>query len=322
MSKEIPTTEGNLDFSYEGETHQTWYKIVGDLKAGRPLVTLHGGPGSAHYYLLSLTDLLDHDVTSVVFYDQLGTGNSTHLREKPKGFWTPELFMDELENLVRGLGIADDFDLLGHSWGGMLGSQFASMRAPKGLQRLIISDSPASMPLWEEVAEELIKGMPEDVQKTLKKHEDEGTTDSKEYHDAMDVFYAEHLCRIQPMPEEIAKSFACMDEDPTVYHTMCVFSFIRKDFIYNFILRNGPSEFHVIGTLKEWNIIPELHRISVPTLLLNGRYDEAQDKCVLPFFQKIDKVKWYRFAEGSHMPHWEERDHYMQVVGDFLRESA
>lgn len=221
MANETQTTEGTIDFSYQGETYKTWYKIVGSLKAGRPLVTLHGGPGSAHYYLLSMVDLVKHGISAVVFYDQLGTANSTHLREKPKEFWTPELFMDELENLLKGLGIAEDYDLLGHSWGGMLGSQFAATRAPKGLHRLIISDSPASMPLWEEVAAELIKGMPEDVQKTLKKHEDEGTTDSKEYHDAMNAFYAKHLCRI-PMPEEVAKSFECMDEDPTVYQTMSV----------------------------------------------------------------------------------------------------
>lgn len=220
-------TEGKINFTVEGETYQTWYKVIGDIKnskSGRPLVTLHGGPGSAHYYLLSLADLASTHGITVIFYDQLGISNSTHLPDKPKDFWKPELFMDELENLLQALGIQDDFDLLGHSWGGMLGSQFAATREPKGLKHLIISDSPASMPLWEEVANDLIKGMPEDVQKTLKEHEDAGTTDSKEYEEAMNVFYAKHLCRIQPMPDEVAKSFQCMSEDPTVYHTMSVYS--------------------------------------------------------------------------------------------------
>ena len=217
------TTTGKVDFTVSGETYQTWYKIVGDLKgskSGRPLVTLHGGPGAAHNYLLSMADLATKHGITVIFYDQLGVANSTHLPDKPKEFWTPELFMDELENLVKVLGIQDDFDLLGHSWGGMLGSQFAATREPKGLKQLIISDSPASMPLWEEVAGELLRGMPEDVQKTLKKHEDAGTTDSKEYEEAVNVFYAKHLCRIQPMPSDAAKSFELMSEDPTVYHTM------------------------------------------------------------------------------------------------------
>ena len=49
----------------------------------------------------------------------------------------------------------------------------------------------------------------------------------------MDVFYARHVCRIVPHPAELARTFAAIAEDPTVYYTM-----------------NGPSEFHVIGTLK------------------------------------------------------------------------
>lgn len=83
--------------------------------------------------------------------------------------------------------------------------------------------------------------------------------------------------------------------------------------------RNGPSEFYVVGSLKTWNIIPSLHQISVPTLLLNGRYDEAQDSSVVPFFNNIRRVKWYTFAESSHMPHWEERDRFMEIVDEFLK---
>ena len=84
--------------------------------------------------------------------------------------------------------------------------------------------------------------------------------------------------------------------------------------------RQGPSEFTVTGPLKDWVITPELHKINVPTLLLNGRYDEAQDMVMRPFFENIAKVKWYTFAESSHMAHFEERERYMQLVADFLRD--
>ena len=82
--------------------------------------------------------------------------------------------------------------------------------------------------------------------------------------------------------------------------------------------RNGPSEFHVIGSLKNWSIIDEAHKINVPTFLLNGAYDEAADSSVMPLFKLIPKVKWFTFAESSHMPHWEEREKYMKLVADFL----
>jgi pimeloyl-ACP methyl ester carboxylesterase len=65
-------------------------------------------------------------------------------------------------------------------------------------------------------------------------------------------------------------------------------------------------------------IVSELHKITVPVLLLNGCYDEAQDEVIKPYFEYISKVKWYTFAEASHMSHYEEREHYMEVVHDFL----
>lgn len=59
-----------------------------------------------------------HFSIPVIFYDQLGNGESTHLPDAPKDFWKPELWVDELNNLLAHLGIADDFDLIGNSWGG------------------------------------------------------------------------------------------------------------------------------------------------------------------------------------------------------------
>jgi L-proline amide hydrolase len=82
--------------------------------------------------------------------------------------------------------------------------------------------------------------------------------------------------------------------------------------------RNGPSEFFVSGTLKTWTIEPQIHKINVETLLVNGKYDEAQDEVLEPFFRGIGKVKWVRFAESSHMPHLEEEGEFLRVLGDFL----
>lgn len=82
--------------------------------------------------------------------------------------------------------------------------------------------------------------------------------------------------------------------------------------------RQGPSEFTITGTLKTWSIIDILHNIGCPTLIINSVYDEAQDVCVLPFFQNIPRVKWVQFTNSSHTPFLEERERYMQVVGSFL----
>ena len=137
------SAEGTVDF----RGWKTWYRITGSVDSGRtPHVVAHGGPGGTHDYLLTIADIAQSGC-AVIHYDQLGNGRSTHLRDKGAGFWTVDLFLDELANLLDQLGIADNYHLLGQSWGGMLGAEHA-IRRPKGLRSLVISNSPASMPLW------------------------------------------------------------------------------------------------------------------------------------------------------------------------------
>jgi L-proline amide hydrolase len=235
-----------------------------------------------------------------VHYDQLGCGNSTHLPDQGTDFWTVELFLDELDNLLGALGIADDFDVLGQSWGGMLGAEYA-IRRPAGLGKLVIANSPASMDLWVSEANRLRDLLPADVQATLLEHERAGTTDSAEYRTAEEVFYARHVCRVVPNPPEVARSFELIDEDPTVYHTM-----------------NGPSEFHVVGSLRGWSVVDRVSAIAVPTLVLRGEHDEATAAVVQPFLDAIPDVREHVFPDSSHMPHVEQEQDYMTVVGDFL----
>jgi L-proline amide hydrolase len=156
-------------------------------------------------------------------YDQLGCGKSTHLREKMGDgkFWTVELFLAELDNLLSHLGIKDDYDLLGQSWGGVLGVAHAILQ-PKGLHRLIIADSPADMKMWVIAADKLRQDLPPDVQNTLLKHEKDGTTDGPEYEAAMQVFYDRHVCRVKPTPKDFEDTEMLLKEDGTVYLTMFV----------------------------------------------------------------------------------------------------
>jgi L-proline amide hydrolase len=280
--------------------YQTWFRVTGKLRAAKPpVVILHGGPGAAHDYTDTFK-LLANRGRAVIQYDQLGCGRSTHLRHKGADFWTVQLFLDELQNLLKQLGIAGRYHVVGQSWGGMLGAEHGVTR-PKGLRALVIANSPASMELWVQEANRLREALPPEVQATLLRHEHDGTTSAPEYASAVKVFYERHLCRLKPIPQEIVRSLAQIDADPTVYHTM-----------------NGPSEFHVVGTLKHWSIIDRLHRINVPVLLISGRHDEATPAVVQPFADGIKGARWEMFENSSHSPHIEETERCMQLIGDFL----
>ena len=284
--------------------YQTWFRICGNIDSGlTPLVVAHGGPGCTHDYVDAFRDIALSG-RAVIHYDQLGNGRSTHLPQQPADFWQPALFLDELDNLLRHLNIADNYALLGQSWGGMLGAEHA-VTQPKGLKALVIANSPASMALWLQGAAELRAQLPADIQQTLLQHEAAGTLDSAEYKAASQVFYQRHVCRLDPWPPEVRRTFDAMDADPTVYHAM-----------------NGPTEFHVIGSMKAWTIIDRLPQIEVPVLLISGRYDEATPEVVQPFMDHIPDARWVIFEASSHMPHVEERELCMKTVSDFLARST
>jgi L-proline amide hydrolase len=290
------STEGTIPF----EDGETWYRITGTLEPDgpTPLVLVHGGPGATHDYLLSMADLAEHG-RAVIHYDQLGNGKSTHYPERGADFWTVELFVRELHNLVDALGIRDRHHVLGQSWGGFLAQEYA-LTQPAGLRSLVLADTAASFPDFVSEANRLRAELPPEVEATLRSHEEAGTTDDPAYMEACLVFYGRHVCRVE-WPPEVAASFDWIERDPTVYHTM-----------------NGPSEFHVVGSIKDWQVKDRLAEIRVPTLLVSGRYDEATPSLQQVLLDGIEGSEWVVFEESSHMPHVEERADYMRVVGDWL----
>jgi len=282
------------------QEYQTWYRITGSLNSTKlPLVVAHGGPGCTHDYVDSFKDIAETG-RPVIHYDQIGNGKSTHLRNKGADFWTVEFFLGELDALLAHLGIANRYALLGQSWGGMLGAEHA-IRQPTGLKALVIANSPASMQLWLEGAAALRANLPQHVQTELARHEKNGTIEHPAYKLATEVFYDRHVCRVKPRPAEVQRTFDAMDEDPTVYHTM-----------------NGPTEFHVVGTLKTWSVVDRLDRITAPTLAFRGAFDEATTECMQPFWDRVANVEAHVFPNSSHMPHVEEKDDCLALVEQFL----
>ena len=288
----------------DGTEVTTWYRSAtpaAPRPGAAPVIVLHGGPGATHDYLLALADLVG-DGRTVVHYDQVGNGRSTHLPDADPSLWTVQLFVDELAALVRHLGFDGGFHLVGQSWGGMLGPEFV-LAHPDGVRSLAILDSPASIELWLAAAGRLREALPQPVQEALTRHEDAGTTDDPEYHEAMQVFYDRHVCRVVPNPPEVAATFAALEADPTVYMTM-----------------NGPSEFHVVGSLVGWSVVDRLPELAVPTLVVAGEHDEAQPETWAPFVERVPDVRSHVVAGASHMPHVEQPQELLDVVGGFLGE--
>jgi L-proline amide hydrolase len=289
-------TEGFIPF----KGYRTWHKIVGAREEpGRlPLLLLHGGPGACHDYLWSLAAMAEAG-RRVIFYDQLGCGLS-HINESKPDMWTVDLYCEEIDAVRQALGL-ERVHILGQSWGGMLAMEYL-IRQPRGVASATIASSPASMIQWVAEANRLREQLPPEVNALLLKHEAAGTTSSPEYQSAMLEFYNRHVCRVVPNPDYVQRTFAKLTEHPEVYHTM-----------------NGPSEFHVTGTLKHWDVTGQLPKINVPTLVTSGRHDEATPLIARTVHEGIRGSEWVLFEHSSHMAHVEEAEPYMRVLDGFLR---
>jgi proline-specific peptidase len=284
------TTEGYVDVP----GGRVWYRIAGAGRPGIPLLCLHGGPGFPHDYLEPLADLATE--RPVVFYDQLGCGRSE--RPGDESLWTVERFVAELAAVREALGLTR-LHLFGNSWGGWLALQYVLDRKP-ALDSLILSSSPPSVPRWISDCAQLRAALDAPVREVLDRHEAAGYFTCPEYQWAITHFYRRHVCRAEPWPGCVERTFAGLGAD--VYLTMW-----------------GPSEFGpVTGRLRGWDVTSRLAGISVPTLVTGGRHDEARPEHMAVLASGIPGADLVIFEDSSHMAFIEERERYLSVLRDFL----
>ena len=218
-----PTVAGKIPFTPPGTDFKcgTAYWLWGDLKSKLPpLIILHGGPGAPGRDWQPISALQKKHGIPVVLYDQIGCGESTHLRNTrgDTKFWTMELFLAELDNLRKYLEI-ETFDLLGHSCGAQIAVSY-TLTQPRGLRKLIIASASASDELRRKSQIEQRTQLPQDMQETLARCERDGTTDDPKYGMASFALMQRMLCRMDPWPQEVQDVISLMMEDDTVQHTL------------------------------------------------------------------------------------------------------
>ncbi|MFI9384647.1 proline iminopeptidase-family hydrolase [Kutzneria sp. NPDC052558] len=273
---------------------RVWVNVVGSGPKP-PLLVLHGGPGAGHDYLEPLGELgVDRPV---VFYDQLGCGKS----DKPDNpaLWTATRFAAEVDAVRCALHL-DHMHLYGHSWGTWLSIEYLLTRAPRGIGAVVLASASASAQQFVDGTRYLRTLLPEDVQKTLDYYEAKGDFTAPEYLDAVNVFYANFFCRLDPYPDPLLRSAANIDGNQ-VYAVM-----------------NGPNEFSVTGNLRDWDRSAEVGRIRNPVLLTRGRYDEFAEPCTDTLEKLLPHTERVEFAASAHMAMLEETPAYNRTLSTFL----
>lgn len=271
-----------------------WFNRVGG-GPGLPLLVVHGGPGLPHAYLRSLERLADE--REVIYWDQLGCGNSE--RPSSRELWTMPRSVAEMDAVVKGLGL-DRFHVFGNSWGAMMAQQYVLDVASRAAS-LTISNSIASIPQFTQMVARLKTELDPAIQSAIDRHEAAGTTYMAEYQHAVRTWNETYLCRVRPWPPELSEAFANMGTD--IFETMF-----------------GPSDFHIVGTIRDWDVFDRLPEITLPTLVLAGRFDECVPEHMWEMHQRIAGSRFELFESSAHMPFIEEPAKFDRVMRDFLRQ--
>lgn len=273
--------------------YRLFYRTFGEPKKGTVLC-LHGGPGATHDYILPLADLSRFGYR-VVFYDQLGCGRSE--LPKDRGLFVIERYTEEVEEFRKAMRLGK-VHLIGSSFGGQLAISYA-LTHQNHLKSLVTVGGYHDMMMVANLMQKMKNELPADVSRTLRKYEELGDYDNPEYLRAVDAFYRQHLCRLKRWPAEVRYSLEHTSNP--VYGAM-----------------NGPNEFTILGNLRHWDASAKLFRIKVPTLILCGKYDEISPSVARDMHRRIPHSQLVIFQKSSHMPFWEQRGEFMEVVSRFL----
>lgn len=272
---------------------RVWYNVVGTGHR-TPLLVLHGGPGGSSYYLKPLGALGDD--RPVIFYDQLGGGHS----DKPADstLWTMERFVQEVTAVREALGL-ERVHIMGHSFGTLILADYLKMK-PKGVRSAIFASPVLDVPGYIQDVAGLLKQFPDSTQRTIADAEKNGTTNSQAYQSAMMSFYQAHLARNLPWSPDLDSTITQLNPGPYVY-------------------MQGPSEFTITGTLKNYNQTASLKDIKVPTLFMAGQYDEVVPSRAQSFQKMTPGSKLEIVPGAAHMMMQDQPTVVVHILRDWFR---
>ncbi len=259
------------------------------------LFLLNGGPGLPCDYLRDPHIPLADEGYRIVAFDQLGCGNSD--RPDDPALWDIGRYVEEVETVRDALGLKN-VHLLGQSWGGWLSIEYA-LTYPGEIRSLILANTCGDLPHLTTELNRMRNALGSETVAMMLHHESLGSFDHPEYQAAITVLNYRHVCRLKEWPDSLLASVTDWNMGP--YGTM-----------------QGPNEFLYIGNLKDWNRIPDMHKLAMPALIITGTHDEIGPACAIRMDNVLPNSQVVVLPNSSHVPFYEEPDAYFSALKEFL----
>jgi proline iminopeptidase len=288
----ITTSKGNFN---------VWTKRIGNNPKIK-LLLLNGGPGATHEYFECFENFLPAEGIEIIYYDQLGCGNSDNPNDV--ALWDLARYVEEVEQVRKALNLdASNFYLLGHSWGGILAMEYA-LKYQNNMKGLIISNMMSSCPEYGKYADEVLaKQMDPKVLAELNQIEAAKDFTNPRYMELLiPNFYEKHILRLpaKDWPEPVNRSMGKLNQ--SLYVTM-----------------QGPSEFGISGKLEKWDRKADLKNITIPTLVIGAKYDTMDPKHMEEMSKLVQNGTYLFCPKGSHMDFYDDQKVYFEGLIPFLK---
>ena len=281
--------------------YQTYYRVVGECTGNKkPLVLLHGGPGSSHNYFEVMDRLAEEDGRQLIMYDQIGCGNS-YVDNRPD-LWKTETWIDELVALRKHLGLTE-IHLLGQSWGGMQLLEYVCNYKPEGLKSIILSSTLPASWMWGEEAHRMIKELPKEMQDAIDYATTTGDYSRPEYQAAEDEYMLRHCAGAvtEVSPECLRRP--------------------KRSGRESYVVAWGPNEFTPQGTLKNYDVTEQLKDIKEPALVISGGNDLCTPYIAKYMYDHIPNSRWELFRTCRHMCFVEDNERYVELMKEWLNQN-
>lgn len=284
-------------------TFNVWTKRIGNNPKIK-LLLLNGGPGATHEYFECFENFLPAEGIEIIYYDQLGCGNSDNPNDV--ALWDLGRYVEEVEQVRKALHLdATNFYVLGHSWGGILAMEY-TLKYQHNMKGLIISNMMSSCPEYGRYADEVLaKQMNPKVLAEINQIEAAKDFANPRYMELLiPNFYEKHILRFpsKDWPEPVNRSFAKMNQ--SLYVTM-----------------QGPSEFGISGKLEKWDRKSDLKKITIPTLVIGAKYDTMDPNHMSAMSKLVQNGTYLYCSKGSHMAFYDDQKAYFEGLIAFLNKS-
>lgn len=259
------------------------------------VVVISGGPGVSCDYMRESHKHYAKEGMRLVAWDQLGTGKSDCPDDM--ALWNIPRFVEELEAVRKALQLST-MHLIGHSWGGVLGLEYA-LAYPEHVGRFVMSNISVNIPLMNQGFKQCKMALGIETAKMIGLRESEGTIAHPEYQAAATLLMRRHVCRAEEWPEPLVTSLSKLG--PAYAHMF------------------GPFLMHCSGTLATWDRTADLHKVKSQVLIVSGEHDYILPEYAGISLNYLPNARMKIFRNCSHMPFFEDPTAYHRHVLAFLK---